>query len=258
MLKIVTLPHKKEDETYSQRQAKLLIYNEYSVLSLLRDQEGVIHHHGLYMDYFYEEAEEGQQERGTDSNGVNELLENEVFRQSAERPSDKDKKLPMRRLILALDCYVPHIYCSTVYPLPKFGSKFTTVNSEYENLQEYVKRYKIIPEMKALLMFKKIVDIIYNLHEKVCLSLQVYICFLTFPPISTNQNIAHRDLRLENILFKHRDEKICLVNFGLARYVINDRICICDHRGSSAYISPDVLRRKPYNPKGDPGDLKFD
>lgn len=184
MLKIVTLPHKKEDETYSQRQAKLLIYNEYSVLSLLRDQDGVIHHHGLYMDYFYEEAEDGQQEMATDSNGINELLEKEVFRPSAEQPSDKDKfivqefpnqlkKLPMRRLILALDCYVPHIYCSTVYPLPKFGSKFTTVNSEYENLQEYVKRYKIIPEMKALLMFKKIVDIIYNLHEKVCLSMQV-------------------------------------------------------------------------------------
>lgn len=362
MLKIVTLPWSKEEESYSQRQAKLLIYNEYSVLSMLRDQSGVIHLHGLYMDYFYDDEALGGGSGGKTSNGlkqpqpssgaasqqrssqatppttsyhnpmqaqaqpplpppspltpqqardqkeatkirgmlvvgpksimnshpasstilastirnsplgVNWGKQKEKEGQEKEQSDDgatqsadgggkerqssledgggssanttttatatvNSSSFPvncprrgklMRRIILVLDCYIAHIYCSTVYPLPRLFSRFTTVNSEYENLQEYVKRYRIIPEMKTLLIMKRIVDIVHELHQR---------------------NIAHRDLRLENILFNHRDEKVILVNFGLARYVINDRICICDHRGSSAYISPDVLRRRPYNPK---------
>ncbi|KAJ6219772.1 hypothetical protein RDWZM_005584 [Blomia tropicalis] len=262
LLKIVVLPHRKEDESYSQRQAKLLLFNEYSVLSLLEDQNGVIHHKGLYMDYFYEEElTESPTEKTFDNIGgfddtkyctciSQSHIDDSTFNQPSlssvgrESPTCNEHKSVdlngtgnnnysskgqlMRRLILALECFIPHIYCSTVYPLPKLYSKFTTINAEYENLQEYVKRYKNIPELRALLIFKQIVNVIYDLHQR---------------------NIAHRDLRLENILFSHLSEKIVLVNFGLSRYVINDITRICDHRGSSAYISPDVLKRKPYNPK---------
>lgn len=325
MLKLVTLPWNKEEESYSQRQAKLLIYNEYSVLSMLRYQKGVIHHHGLYMDYFYEKEESaggdasssssgpegrgggsssesttkattpatktdaqeatqvtgmivvgpmrimpshpesssilaakirnsplgvnwGKQTKETSASNSTQLSSNGTSEEATvgeskdsstrlENTTTEPCSLPvncptrgrlMRRIIIALDCYVGHMFCSTVYPLPRLFSRFTTVNSEYENLQEYVKRYRYISEMKSLLIMSRIANIVAELHKR---------------------NIAHRDLRLENILFNHRDESVLLINFGLSRYVINDRICICDHRGSSAYISPDVLRRKPYNPK---------
>ena len=36
--------HERQDD----RQGKMLIHTEYSLLSLLKTQDGVIHHHGLF------------------------------------------------------------------------------------------------------------------------------------------------------------------------------------------------------------------
>lgn len=35
-------------ETQDGKQGKMLLHTEYSLLSLLKDQEGVVHHHGLF------------------------------------------------------------------------------------------------------------------------------------------------------------------------------------------------------------------
>lgn len=47
-IKILTLKSEGQPETQDDRQGKMLLHTEYSLLSLLKDQEGVIHHHGLF------------------------------------------------------------------------------------------------------------------------------------------------------------------------------------------------------------------
>lgn len=37
-----------EEETQDEKQGKMLLLTEYSLLSLLHDQSGVIHHHGFF------------------------------------------------------------------------------------------------------------------------------------------------------------------------------------------------------------------
>ena len=45
---ILTLKDDLSEELPEDRQGKMLIHTEYSLLSMLRDQDGVIHHHGLF------------------------------------------------------------------------------------------------------------------------------------------------------------------------------------------------------------------
>ena len=47
-LKILTLKDDVSEELPEDRQGKMLIHTEYSLLSMLQDQDGVIHHHGLF------------------------------------------------------------------------------------------------------------------------------------------------------------------------------------------------------------------
>ncbi|KAF7492947.1 Serine/threonine-protein kinase 40 [Sarcoptes scabiei] len=238
-LKMATFPKNRKNETEIQHQAKFLLHNEYSILSLLRNEPGIVQVRGFYMDFFLNKSETTET---LDSSSLKcskcyEFIAKNISI-NLSKPFDDSLdhfiKCPcefyrnfkiMRRLILAIDCHIPHLFCST---FTMFSNKHYRINSEYENLQEYIKRSKIIAERKALEIFAEIVEVISRIHGK---------------------NIAHRDLRLENIIYNHKNGKVIIINFGLSRYVINDTICINDHRGSSAYISPDVLKRKPYPPK---------
>lgn len=47
-IKILTLKSEGQPETQDDRQGKMLLHTEHSLLSLLKDQEGVIQHHGLF------------------------------------------------------------------------------------------------------------------------------------------------------------------------------------------------------------------
>lgn len=47
-IKILTLKGEGQPETQDDRQGKMLLHTEHSLLSLLKDQEGVIQHHGLF------------------------------------------------------------------------------------------------------------------------------------------------------------------------------------------------------------------
>lgn len=47
-IKILTLKSEGQAETQDDRQGKMLLHTEYSLLSLLKDQDGVIHHHGFF------------------------------------------------------------------------------------------------------------------------------------------------------------------------------------------------------------------
>ena len=59
-IKILTLPDDVTDETQDERQGRMLIHTEYSLLSLLSDMDGVIHCHGLFKDEAFEEKEVSQ------------------------------------------------------------------------------------------------------------------------------------------------------------------------------------------------------
>ncbi|KAG8179561.1 hypothetical protein JTE90_016131 [Oedothorax gibbosus] len=55
-LKILTL-QELEDESMDDKQGKMLLHTEYSLLSLLQYQEGIVHHHGLFKDECKEEVD---------------------------------------------------------------------------------------------------------------------------------------------------------------------------------------------------------
>ena len=57
VIKILTLPDDPSKETRDETQGKMLIHTEYSLLSMLENQEGVIQCHGLYKDVALEEIE---------------------------------------------------------------------------------------------------------------------------------------------------------------------------------------------------------
>ncbi|KAK7108000.1 serine/threonine-protein kinase 40-like [Littorina saxatilis] len=127
-LKILTLEDP-EKETQDDRQGKMLMHTEFSLLSLLRDQDGVVHHHGLFKDEALEEQE------------------------VPEHPSKVDiTGRVVRRLCLVLDCLLPH--------------DFSAATSDYVNLQHYVIKEKKLTEKEAVVIFYDIVRIVDNLHKK--------------------------------------------------------------------------------------------
>lgn len=72
-----------------------------------------------------------------------------------------------------------------------------------------------------------------------------------------DRNIAHRDLKCENVLIK-KDKRIVISDFGFARSVASShdpkRTVMSDtYCGSAAYASPELLQGNKYDPK--PNDI---
>ena len=61
-----------------------------------------------------------------------------------------------------------------------------------------------------------------------------------------SQGIVHRDLKTENLLYhsKDKDSKIMLCDFGVSK--ISDTGIMTTLCGTSRYVAPEVLERKPY------------
>lgn len=57
-IKILTLEEPGR-ETQDDKQGKMLLHTEYSLLSLLRDQDGVVHSYGLFKDGYWEDQSSG-------------------------------------------------------------------------------------------------------------------------------------------------------------------------------------------------------
>lgn len=102
----------------------MFILKEYSLLSLLRGEEGVIQQHGLFSDIALEEY-------ARDARNV-------IY-------TGKTRK----RLILVLDCVTPH--------------PFSQKSMDYVNLHKYLHE-KRISENEALLIFYEIVKVVERLH----------------------------------------------------------------------------------------------
>lgn len=118
-------------ETQDDKQGKMLLHTEYSLLSLLHNQDGVIHHHGLFQDEFTEEVSMNSERADCSSSKV-----------------ERTRK----RVCLILDCLCPH--------------EFSDVSADLINLQHYVIREKKLNEKEAILVFYDIVRVVESLHEK--------------------------------------------------------------------------------------------
>lgn len=131
LLKILSYDIESEMTNKETQQGKTLIHTEYTILSLLADLDGIIHHHGLFCDFALEEKQvESPDHPGR---GVQWVYTGKV----------------RRRLILVLDCVHAHEFCDR--------------SSAYVNLQKYVQSHRF-PEIEALTVFYEIVKVVEQLH----------------------------------------------------------------------------------------------
>ncbi|KAJ1176467.1 hypothetical protein NDU88_001747 [Pleurodeles waltl] len=127
-LKILTLEERsdKSIETQEERQGKMLLHTEYSLLSLLPNQDGVVHHHGLFQDRSCDFIED------VDAN--------------------KLVKKTKKRICLVLDCLCAH--------------DFSDKTADLINLQHYVIKEKRLSERETVVIFYDVVRVVEALHKK--------------------------------------------------------------------------------------------
>ncbi|XP_053561350.1 serine/threonine-protein kinase 40 [Bombina bombina] len=127
-LKILSLEERgdKAGETQEERQGKMLLHTEYSLLSLLHNQDGVVHHHGLFQDRTCEIVED--------------LDSNKLVRKMR------------KRICLVLDCLCAH--------------DFSDKTADLINLQHYVIKEKRLGERETVVIFYDVVRVVEALHKK--------------------------------------------------------------------------------------------
>lgn len=60
-----------------------------------------------------------------------------------------------------------------------------------------------------------------------------------------SNNIAHRDIKLENVLIDNKG-RVYVIDLGLCAFVEDQKLCR-DWCGSDNYLAPEIVRRNPYN-----------
>jgi len=125
-LKIVNLKKSPKEDTLDDQQGKILLHTEYTLLSYLKGQKGIVQQHGIFRDVADEELE----------------IDGKIIKTGKK----------VSRLCLVLDNYHPH--------------DFKTEHSNLVNLQSYVLREKKLTENIAVEIFYKIVQIVERLHKQ--------------------------------------------------------------------------------------------
>ncbi|XP_072754546.1 testis-specific serine/threonine-protein kinase 3 isoform X1 [Anoplolepis gracilipes] len=98
------------------------------------------------------------------------------------------------------------------------------------DLLDFVTSNGVVPEQQSRLWFRQMASGLHYLHSK---------------------NIAHRDLKCENILLS-RKFNVKLADFGFARFCVDHegrRVLSHTYCGSAAYAAPEIVAGTPYNPK---------
>ena len=63
-----------------------------------------------------------------------------------------------------------------------------------------------------------------------------------------SQNIAHRDLKLENVLIDPKSEQVKIIDFGFSVHCKNDEGGLQQVLGTPCYMSPEIIDKKTYDP----------
>ena len=116
------------------KQGKMLIHTEYSLLSLLHSQEGVIHTHGLFQD--------------------------EVI---PENPStSENEQSSCKRLCLVLDCLEPHNYCQSTQDYENLQSFVIKEKKlcERKALVVFLDIVKVVKDLHEVLLFKLVCQVL--------------------------------------------------------------------------------------------------
>jgi testis-specific serine kinase len=101
--------------------------------------------------------------------------------------------------------------------------------AEYGDVLEFIKKNGAMKEFRAKVWFRQMAEALDYLHSK---------------------NIAHRDLKCENVLISRR-MNIKLADFGFARNCLNEQgnfVMSQTYCGSAAYAAPEVVGGHPYDP----------
>uniref|UniRef100_A0A182MN97 Serine/threonine-protein kinase 40 n=1 Tax=Anopheles culicifacies TaxID=139723 RepID=A0A182MN97_9DIPT len=130
LLKILSFDPETEIVDKETLQGKVLLHNEFTLLSMLDDLDGVIHQHGFFSDYAFEER---QIER--DDGTVQSIYTGRI----------------RRRLILVLDCVHAHEFCDE--------------SSAFISLQRHISVARL-SERDALELFYEVVKVVEQLHAR--------------------------------------------------------------------------------------------
>lgn len=130
LLKMLSFDPETEIVDKEALQGKVLLHNEYTLLAMLDDLDGVIHQHGFFSDYAYEERQI-QADDGT----ARTIYTGRI----------------RRRLMLVLDCVHAHEFCES--------------STAFISLQRYITVTKYT-ELEALQLFYEVVKVVEQLHTR--------------------------------------------------------------------------------------------
>ncbi|KAL1777400.1 serine Serine/Serine/threonine-protein kinase 40 [Sigmodon hispidus] len=238
----------------------MLLHTEYSLLSLLHTQDGVVHHHGLFQvsaspDSFPADCQGLSKGSGISPLGLIDRLDWNLEQElgSPVLSIQRDHTtvlLPAQAFAVVLQMSLRDRTCEAVEDtesgrmVKKMKKRiclvldclcahdFSDKTADLINLQHYVIKEKRLSERETVVIFYDVVRVVEALHQK---------------------NIVHRDLKLGNMVLNKRTHRITITNFCLGKHLVSEGDLLKDQRGSPAYISPDVLSGRPY--RGKPSDM---
>jgi serine/threonine protein kinase len=96
----------------------------------------------------------------------------------------------------------------------------------------YMQNYKSKNTRPLMTIFEKVLDAVVYLHRI--------------------KNIAHMDIKMENVLYNHTTQEIKLIDFGYSKMIKCEdtglSFCYSDFCGTVQYLPPEVILRLEYRP----------